>query len=168
MRDLQTERSLDGRLALPLSYRFYLADAVFMAVLEGEPELLSVLDDALRRPHFPLFLGRRSCPPVGPVPLGLRDGRLHDVLRDEPWLAAAWWRRRTDTETVALETVVDADPGVGPVTRLVRDAPVSFDPLRREYGWRTVAHGQVHVATGRPAQAAAQAFHEPMTALGGA
>src|SRR4051794_18002567 len=48
VRDFQTARSLDGRQTMPLSYRFYLADAVFLAAVEGDPALLDVLADALR------------------------------------------------------------------------------------------------------------------------
>lgn len=135
-RDFQTARSLDGTRTMPLSYRFYLADAVFLAGVHGDPELLAGLEQAVRAPAYPLFLGRRSCPPAGAVCLGLRDGALDQVLRDEPWHAALW-HRRTEAPRVALELVRDAtDPAE--VGELVRDQPLSFDPERREYGWRTV------------------------------
>src|SRR5262245_28002284 len=72
-RDFQTARSLDGSKSMPLSYRQYLADAVFIAAVEGDAELLQGLHEALRAPVFPLYLGRRSCPPVLPISRGLTD-----------------------------------------------------------------------------------------------
>ncbi len=89
-RDFQTARTRDGSESMPLSYRFYLADAGFLAALEGDEELLAGLKDALRRPVYPVYLGRRSCPPAAPVVLGLRDGTVEEALRAEPWRASRW------------------------------------------------------------------------------
>src|SRR3954463_10414355 len=36
LRDFQTARSLDGRDSAPLTYRFYLSDAVFLAAVHGD------------------------------------------------------------------------------------------------------------------------------------
>jgi len=74
-RDFQTARSRDGSESMPLSYRFYLSDAAFLVAVQGDLALLEGLRDALRRPVFPLFLGRRSCPPVGRLDHGLLRGR---------------------------------------------------------------------------------------------
>ena len=53
--------------------RYYLADAVFLVGLESEDEaLLQNLAWALGHPVYPLFLGRRSCPPTLPLCLGAR------------------------------------------------------------------------------------------------
>lgn len=53
--------------------RHYLSDAVFLVGLEsGDETLLRRLETALRAPVFPLFLGRRSCPPTLPLCLGIR------------------------------------------------------------------------------------------------
>ena len=50
-----------------------------------------------------------------------------------------------------------------------RDVPLSFDPERREYGWREVAHHHVEVHNDDPApDRVARPQHDPMTALGGA
>ena len=69
VRDFQTARTLDGARSMPLSNRFYLGDAAFVAAVEADPALLDTLEHALRHPTYPLFLGRRSCPPAGPVTL---------------------------------------------------------------------------------------------------
>ena len=169
-RDFHTARTADGTRAFPLTERFYLTDAGFVAAVEGDDDLIQGLDDALRHPAFPLYLGRRSCPPAGPVTLGLREASLWDALRAEPWQASGWWKRRQAPQMV-LDLLVDASAvptSVVPERESEHhDDPVSFDPMLREYGWRTVAHHHVTVpndeAVGRPTGG-----HDPMALLGGA
>ncbi|MQS09839.1 type I-E CRISPR-associated protein Cas5/CasD, partial [Streptomyces alkaliphilus] len=60
LRDYQTAQHADTGKSMPVSERFYLADAVFVAGLEGDHELLAALHRALRRPVYPPYLGRRS------------------------------------------------------------------------------------------------------------
>lgn len=122
--------------SMPLSYRYYLGDAVFVAGVEGPDELISGLDEAVQAPAFPLYLGRRACPPMGRLSLGVSELPLIDALRELDWQAARWYRRQQGT-TVHLELVADAAAGEGEES--VRDVPVSFDSARREYGWREVA-----------------------------
>jgi CRISPR system Cascade subunit CasD len=164
MRDFQTARSLDGRESAPLTYRFYLSDAAFLAAVSGEQELLLGLAEALERPRFPLYLGRRSCPPVGPISLGVHDDSLDDALTSWPWLAAEWYRRRA-ARTVRLEIIRDALPGE-PVTETVPDEPVSFDPTHRQYTWRSVLRRHFDVANDL-AERAGIAEHDPLSLLGG-
>lgn len=55
-----------------VTYRHYLEDAVFLVGLESEDTaLLQELAEALTHPVFPLYLGRRACPPTLPLCLGL-------------------------------------------------------------------------------------------------
>jgi CRISPR system Cascade subunit CasD len=136
-RDFQTALSLDGTATMPLSYRMYLADAVFLAAVEGEQSVLEGLRDAVRRPQFPLFLGRRSCPPAGKVEHGLRDGTAEDVLSAVPWHASPWVMKSNSAPTIELDAVFDTEPDT-PTDDLVRDIPLSFDPRRRDYTWRSV------------------------------
>lgn len=125
---------------LPLSYRFYLADAVFVAGVEGDRTLLEGIDDALSEPAFPLYLGRRACPVSGRLRLGVHEGRLDAVLRSLPWEASAWHRRRqgksVDLPIYVDAAAIDTEPDV--TREVVRDVPMSYDPIRREYGWRDV------------------------------
>lgn len=70
-----------------VTYRHYLQDAVFLVGLESEDTaLLQELETALKHPVYPLYLGRRSCPPTLPLCLGIRAGKLLDTLRAEPLL----------------------------------------------------------------------------------
>ena len=163
VRDFQTARSLDGARTMPLSYRYYLADAVYLAVITGDEQLLQGLHEAVNRPHFPLYLGRRSCPPTGKVSLGLRDATLADVLGAEPWQAAPWHRRTVHASPVTLPVVRDAEPD-DPRAETIRDEPLSFDPRRREYGWRPVVRDHVNLAHPEPPPLP---DHDPIALLGG-
>ena len=72
--DFHTAKSRDTSY---VTYRHYLQDAVFLAGLEsGDEALLRELEAALRHPVYPLYLGRRSCPPTLPLCLGIRQGSL--------------------------------------------------------------------------------------------
>ena len=110
-----------------VTYRHYLQDAVFLAGIESEDTaLLQQLQQALLYPAFPLYLGRRSCPPALPLCLGLRQGSLQEVLQTEPPLCPGKLCRM----------VLDADPQE-PGAAVQRDVPVSFDPHHRQYGYRS-------------------------------
>jgi CRISPR system Cascade subunit CasD len=137
-RDFQTAINWTTGKSMPLSYRYYLADAVFVAGVEGDPSLLGALDSALSDPVFPLYLGRRACPTVGRVSLGIHEAFLEDALRSAPWEASSWYRRKQSQE-VDLQLVLDALPDETGIVQTYRDVPQSFNPERREYGWREVA-----------------------------
>jgi CRISPR system Cascade subunit CasD len=71
------------------SWRFYLADGVFLAGLAGDDRaLLEQIHAALRNPVWPLFLGRKGYVPSPGVYLtdGLCDEDLVMVLRTRPAL----------------------------------------------------------------------------------
>lgn len=168
-RDFQTARTRDGATSMPLSYRFYLADAVFAVAVEGDRTLVESLHQALRRPVFPLYLGRRSCPPAGKLLHGVHPEPAADLLAQHPWLASPWVQRRHRHPTVDLDVVTDCVPAA-PGAERVQDDPVSFDPQHRQYGWRTVH--RTHATVPNPAhQAAADTGgadpHDPMAAFEG-
>lgn len=159
-RDFQTAINWDTGQSMPLSYRYYVADAVFVAGVEGDPALLEGLAERVRQPRFPLCLGRRSCPVTDPVFLGLAEERLEDALRDHPWRAAQWHRRQQGPH-VNLELFVDAEPGGGWPVETRRDVPLSYSPERREYGWREVAHVDPVLVTNPVSVAAAPTASGP-------
>jgi CRISPR system Cascade subunit CasD len=99
----------------------------------------------LRRPAYPLFLGRKSCPPAGQLDHGIHRGTVLDVLTTAPWLASPWTQRRYRHEShVDLDIVHDCPPST-PGSETVRDDPISFDPRHRQYGWRTITHTRTQV-----------------------
>lgn len=161
-RDFQTARSRDGSEVMPLSYRYYLADAVFAVAVEGPVEVLDGLREALRRPVFPVYLGRRSCPPAGKLDHGLHDGDVATVLESLPWLASPAVRRAAGP-TVELTVHRDCAPDT-PGCEVVHDDPVSFDPAHRQWGWRSVIRYRVTIPNGAARPVADS--HDPMDLLG--
>ena len=141
---------LSGKDYSSLIHKHYLMDAVFLAGFEGDPCFLSELADALKRPVYIPYLGRRCCPPAGRVFYGMRDGDLLSILDSEPGLCEwksgrAWYQ-------------VDADGMRG---KLLHDVPVSYDPARRTYGYRSVVEGYVE----EKVLAGEADGHDPMAAL---
>lgn len=127
-----------------VTYRYYLLDAVFLAGIEGKQEFLEEIEQALYHPMFPLYLGRRSCPPVGPISLGIRDKNLRDALKEEPWNAACWYiNRAKKIGKTFLEIVRDAAHDEEKNTYSVRDVPVTFSQGKRIYRFRNVIREQV-------------------------
>jgi CRISPR system Cascade subunit CasD len=159
-RDFHTAEKSD-RKSSHLSYRYYLSDAVFVAGVEGDRTLLEGIADSLRSPAFPLFLGRRSCPPTGRVLLGVVDGDVETALRTVPWQAAAHVRRAT-RDAVSLRLLRDALPEE--VGTPVRDVPVSFDPVHRQHAWRDVVEVPP-VVFGTPRRGTPVDPHDPMALL---
>lgn len=139
-RDFQTARTLDGTRSLPLSHRYFIADAVFLAGVESnEAELLERVKRGLATPHFSLFLGRRAFPPAGPIRAEIIPATLENALRQAEWRASLHIRKAFPNREVPLEIRMDAKEGQLR-SETLRDEPVSFDPQRREYGWRDLAY----------------------------
>ncbi|MFB6607340.1 type I-E CRISPR-associated protein Cas5/CasD [Streptomyces noursei] len=167
LRDYQTAHHGDTDKSMPVSERFYLSDAVFVAAVEGDESLIDALYTAVRTPTFLPFLGRRSCPPSRPIDLGVHPGDLWRALRTEPWQAAAWFqRRRAHERHIELEVIADLADGDGPGDAL-RDQPLSFDPRHRRYKLREVHSSAVTVANplGTARRTSPPPKHDPMALL---
>ena len=135
--------------------RYYLCDACFLVGLESPDEaLLEVLADSLRAPCFPLYLGRRACPPTLPILLGIRSCSLTDALGHEPWLAPDWYCRKHPE--ARLRMILETPKGQ-PAWHSLRDAPLSFSPVHRQYGPRGVEPEQ-YIVIG-------DSRHDPMAEL---
>jgi len=140
-----------------LSERYYLSDAIFVVALDGKDELLQSVNLALRNPVFPIFLGRRSCPPVGPVSFGIKnDTGVEDVLREFPWQASDWYRK-TQPKIVPLEIIYDALILENHFGEIQRDLPVSFDQSYRQYALRGIKRDRISVNN-----PVGKDFHDPM------
>lgn len=167
VRDYQTACHGDTGKAMPVSERFYLSDAVFVAAVEGEAALIDALYAAVRAPEYLPFLGRRSCPPSRPIDLGVHRSGLWRALCTEPWQASPWaQRRRIRERRVELEVIADLEPGQG-LGDAVRDQPLSFDPRHRRYALRGVQSRAVTVTN--PLSTSRRTFvppsHDPMRPL---
>lgn len=141
LRDLQIAKyqKSKSRVDTYFTYRDYLCDAAFLVGLESsQEEVLQGLVQALQAPAFPLFLGRRSCPPTLPLVLGIRPGNLEETLTREPWQASDWFQKKAkrSERTVWLRVLVDAPAEEDGIFQ--HDNPKSFHIQRREYGYRKV------------------------------
>lgn len=108
-----------------VSHRHYLADAAFtVAVTSSSEQLLEELRTALCAPIFGLHLGRRSCPPTGPLLLGSHDDPTSALLHSVP---LARDKPRAD-ESVPVEFVTEQPPATAIKVRTYTDTarPVTF------------------------------------------
>ncbi|MFQ3634189.1 type I-E CRISPR-associated protein Cas5/CasD [Roseiflexus sp.] len=98
-----------GEPETDVSERFYLADASFRVALQGSAELIEELANAVQRPVWPFFLGRKSCVPSAPVYDGC--GQFDDLKTalNEPIFSRhvlqAWERQRPAELRALIETV---------------------------------------------------------------
>ncbi len=142
-----------------VSHRYYLADALFLVVLETEDAaLLARIDEGLRKPVWPLFFGRRAFVPARALVgsgqpgeprsgLGVSDRPLESVLAEHPWLedraeVRDVQRKLPEEGREPLRTVVDCHP-VDPAAEIRPDVPLSFDPADRQFATRTVVISHV-------------------------
>lgn len=162
LRDFQTEIDWRTTKPKPLTNRYYLQDYRFIAAIEGPREVLDGLEEALKHPVFPLYLGRRSCPPGERIPLGTIDDDLETALRNQEWTAAEWYRKKKPTK-IHLPISRDLLPGESS-DEFIRDTPESFDPKERRYGLRPVKHDWVTVENH---EGITPKDHDPFDLLGG-
>lgn len=107
--------------------RHYLADASFLVALGGENNvLIDRIAQCLEQPVWPLYLGRRSCPPAVPVFAGRFDGTPEAAVR-----AAVWDGR--GQRSGRLRLVLEAADG-----RPRNDVPLSFVSSARRHRHRYV------------------------------
>jgi len=137
-----------------VSRREYLCDASFLAALQGQADLIRRVKDALGNPKWPLFLGRKSCPPSRPILAGeTQCGDLLTALQYQPW------QPRYETDEPPREGCVPCltewqpspdEPTAPAEAEVWYDAPMSFDPPVHEP--RLVVRGSVVVPVGEPTQ----------------
>ncbi|MGW2161603.1 type I-E CRISPR-associated protein Cas5/CasD [Nonomuraea sp. NPDC001699] len=150
-----------------ITQRFYLQDAVFLAALYGPADFVQTLADAVRRPAFPLALGRRSCVPTQPLLLAIRQAPLLEVLRTEPWQAtetAKQFYTRDRGKPAAIDVAATLDDPNGPDS--LTDVPYSFDPWERRFTSRRIRHIWISVPTGYAAPDHTGPSHDPFALLG--
>jgi CRISPR system Cascade subunit CasD len=142
--------SLQPGKSIKVTRRSYLADARFVAALEGEDELVSRAWEALARPRYPLYLGRRSCPPSRPVRLRLwHDTSLAGALNRTPWMAAEHITRRHHQPEVQLPLVIEDETN----GETINDQPLTTPAFHRRFASRRIRHTSISVPAGTPADA---------------
>ncbi|MGW2479676.1 type I-E CRISPR-associated protein Cas5/CasD [Streptomyces sp. NPDC001571] len=152
LRDFHKAENSDTGRVLPLSHRYYLADAVFVAGVEGEDGFVRRLHAAVDAPRFLPYLGRRSCPPSHPLLLegeeSLSALPLEAALRQAPWQggrSSRWHRMEDEQPPEELDMLLDCPPQDTPDFQQ-RDTPLSYDPRHRRYSMRGVRTEHVEVS----------------------
>ena len=129
-----------------ISNRHYLQDAVFIAALESEnEELLEKINDALKNPAFPIFLGRRSCPPAKKLALGIFHGTIEENFKTFPV---------SEQGASNVRVIIDTESG-----STIRDMPISFNPANRKHGFRCFTEYMLPVCKNKVID------HDPMSQL---
>lgn len=85
MADYQTMgKRADGK-PNPIEHKLYIADGEFIAGLEtDDAQLAAQIINAARHPVYAPFLGRRSCPPAGPIFITVSEQPLDTALGEGP------------------------------------------------------------------------------------
>lgn len=123
-----------------ISQRYYLADACFLVALLGELVLLREILDALAKPVWQLFLGRKAFVPDPPV--FLPDGLLTECddlaegLGSYPYLIP-------DEKELPERLRLELETEFGEGERVKQDQPVSFVSASRRFNLRHVRGGEV-------------------------
>ena len=145
-----------GEIETLVSRREYLCDASFLVALQGDADVVRRVRGALANPRWPVFLGRKSCPPSAPILAG--EAQCDDVggaLRHHPWRP----RHADDKEAKAKEICVpcviewrasEDQPAAPAEAEVWYDRAVSFDPPVHEP--RLVMRGSVTVEVGSALQ----------------
>lgn len=135
-----------------VTQRYYLCDAVFLVGIEGgDKDFINTLKNALLKPKFALFLGRRSCPPTLPIVLGVRECPLEEALRTEPLLVGEIFN--------SVRVQLEVENSENAATK--QDLAVSFDSKNRLYSYRKVKEFYVNFSS------AFETEHDAMAELEG-
>jgi len=104
-----------------ITNRYYLADAAFLVGLEGDFDLLKQIHNALKKPVWQLYFGRKAFVPALPVWLldGLRETEpLEESIQTYPWIVE-WTPEKIPAY---VRVVIEASDG----EQLRNDVPLSF------------------------------------------
>ena len=124
-------------------YKHYLADAVFLVGIEGEELLIHQLSEALKRPGFHLYAGRRGCPLAVPYNFGIQGGDLETVLRSYPSVRKVTGInqrfKRNQTETNA-PIYIEGTGGVLSTLKFMKPVTFSKDKKQNSYMYLSQYH----------------------------
>jgi len=113
--------------------RYYLQDAVFVVALAHEDDsFIEEIYEALNRPYFQPYLGRRSLPLNADCLLGIEDGGAMDRLRSKPRQT----EKGSSTQYDELQIYGDAHLMNSRQKRMRKDRVISFSQEERKFGFR--------------------------------
>ena len=145
----RTGGAKDDPIETLVSRREYLCDASFLVALRGDSSLIANIAKKLEKPVWPIFLGRKSCPPSVPVLLKPRrhetwtnpmavEGGLDAAMKAVPWHPrydgdAPRDEHRNRRAMIERHCLIEwraahKDDIAPPEADVWYDSPVSFDP----------------------------------------
>lgn len=106
LKDYQT---IQGPWGTQLSDRYYLCDAAFLiAIQSDDANLIAKLEEYVQNPVWPIYLGRKSCPPSRPPFAGTGDySTLKDALESIPLI------HPQDGDIIQIRAVIDCNSEEG-------------------------------------------------------
>ena len=130
------EREGDGGATI-ITPRQYLQDACFTVALSANEELLLECATALQNPIWPIYLGRKSCVPSGPVfeDLSCKYSSIVEALSNYPLCT------RHEKSTTFLCEYADITGSI------MRRDEISIN-INRNYGYRRVKNSALEIMEG--------------------
>lgn len=137
-----------------ITYRYYLSDAIFVVGISSpSKDLLERIEDALKKPVFPLYLGRRAFPPT--LPLILRP--TANLSLQEALIQVRYQGKKTESSTIEVPLFITGTEG--DFVKRVLDDPLTFGERQREYAPRYISEFRIRI----PVQEEDEAFdHDVM------
>lgn len=118
--------------------RYYLEDAVFLsAISHHDDRLMDEIYEALNKPYFQPYMGRRSLPIPLDFILEFTDEDPVSSLENIPWQAATWYKKYHQGQ---LDAYADRDLIEGRRISLRKDYVQSFDQKNRQFSYREECH----------------------------
>ncbi|MBO0804247.1 MAG: type I-E CRISPR-associated protein Cas5/CasD [Nocardiopsaceae bacterium] len=152
------KRRAEGK-ATVVTRRWYLSDAVFTIGIEGPDTLIQKTAAALARPHWPPYLGRRSCPPDQPLLLRAVPGNPVTDLRERVPLPGPGAPGGNDV--IDIEMITEIPDAEAPSTE-VADVPDVLGRHERRYRTRAVYQTTVQVPARLAAWRTANDYHKAL------
>ena len=121
---LMRPRTSDGKRPVgegtKMTFRYYLADMAYGAVLACEEELAVVLFDALQKPVWDLYLGRKACVPTETI--------AHGVHEDLEKAHTALYQTAQSKGRIPSQWLMESAPdnGLFEDEQVLNDVPVAF------------------------------------------
>ena len=127
--------------------RYYLEDAVFVVAISHEDDnFIEKIYEALKRPYFQMFLGRRSIPVLADFILGNFDGDIRTVLEKCEWQARDYYKKRYNTSQKSLDIYCDKGVFDNADREILRqDKVISFSNKHRQFSFRYEDHVKTYV-----------------------
>ena len=127
--------------------RYYLEDAIFVVAVSHEDDnLIERIYEALKRPYFQLFLGKRSIPVLADFILDKFDSDIKRALEKCEWQAKDYYKKRYKQSQKALDIYCDKGIFDNADREILRqDKVISFSKKNRQFSFRYEEHTKIYV-----------------------